>query len=103
MSKSDAGYQRSVCYTENAGLSKSNVRFHRTAGYSITRKMIIQDREGMGRREGGGMSVLFKGSGLSVIPVSCQRSDNEFSQERRYRSRVRAVQGRVGYRRSVSL
>ena len=54
MSKSDAGYQRSVCYTENAGLSKSNVRFHRTAGYSITRKMIIQDREGMGRNGGGG-------------------------------------------------
>lgn len=77
MSKSDAGYQRSVCYTENAGLSKSNVRFHRTAGYSITRKMIIQDLEGMGRR--GVVSVLFKESGLSVIPVSCQRSDNEFS------------------------
>ena len=27
----------------------------------------------------GGGSVLFKQSGLSMIPVSCRRSDNEFS------------------------
>ena len=72
MSKSDAGYQRSVCYTENAGLSKSNVRFHRTAGYSITRKMIIQDREGMGRREGGGDVSAIQGEW--AISDTCELS-----------------------------